>query len=338
MTMTMMPTPTPTPPIPTASEHCCPNCGLSLPPLSDPHTVALSKAQRRIEDLESQIRLLNQKAADAVDRWADYEDELSQLRAASMSTSTSTSATTTSIKNVPLNRPHTPEPSVGTNSPRSSFLGAAAASRISQLLSPRKSALSSTATTPPQQQQRGSLSSESSTPPLETTDHRNSSKGSGATEMRELLAALTRERSLRAAAEEKLATTTHEIEDLTATLFEQANTMVASERRARAALEEHVSELERRHEEKRVRIERLEGAVRRIDNVRGVLGSREWITGVSGEGQQVKGEETEGSTSEGDNEKEEKTQRARDRNNSDTTYHPSGDKSERPDGSAKEGG
>jgi len=54
-------------------------------------------------------------------------------------------------------------------------------------------------------------------------------------------------------------------------LFQQANEMVASERKARAKLEERVKQLELRDEEKRVRLERLEKAVRRADRVREVL-------------------------------------------------------------------
>ncbi|KAK5631027.1 hypothetical protein RRF57_006742 [Xylaria bambusicola] len=254
-----------------ANGLCCPNCGLSLPsPTPDAHK-ALLQAQRQIEDLQEQIRLLNQKATAAADRWADYEDELSRLRAASTSTN---STTTTSTKNNSTNgtnnnRPHTPDPSVS-NSPRSSFLGAGA-SRISQLLSPRKSpsaapsstppptATSSNTTATPQQQQRGSLPSVSS-PALPLDSH--------AVEARDLMKALTRERRLRAAAEEKLEATSREVEDLSASLFEQANNMVATERRARAALEERLNELGQRDEEKKARIGRLEGAVMRIERVR----------------------------------------------------------------------
>ncbi|KAJ3947135.1 uncharacterized protein N0V96_003521 [Colletotrichum fioriniae] len=67
-----------------SEQHSCPSCGVVLeaPP-------ALLEAQSRIADLEAQVRLLNQKAAAAVDRWADYEDELTRLRiAASHRTST----------------------------------------------------------------------------------------------------------------------------------------------------------------------------------------------------------------------------------------------------------
>ncbi|KAI1131182.1 hypothetical protein F5Y10DRAFT_233996 [Nemania abortiva] len=271
MTMSLPPTTKMAAASAAATDYCCPNCGLSLPPpsTSDSHTAALlQQAQRQIEDLQSQVRLLNQKATAAVDRWADYEDELSRLRAASTSTTASTkhnTATTTTPNN---NRPHTPDPSVSTGSPRSSFLGAGATSRISRLLSPRKSPSSSHTTTTTPHQQKGSLSSSALPLPLENGT-------SNAAETRELLAALTQERRLRVAAEEKLAATDREVEDLSASLFEQANAMVADERRARAKLEERVDVLGRRDQEKRARIGRLEGAVRRIERARGVLEGRE---------------------------------------------------------------
>lgn len=48
--------------------------------------------------------------------------------------------------------------------------------------------------------------------------------------------------------------------------------MVASERKARAKLEERVAVLERRDREKRGRLEALEGRLGRIERVRGLLG------------------------------------------------------------------
>jgi GDP/GTP exchange factor Sec2p len=62
-----------------------------------------------------------------------------------------------------------------------------------------------------------------------------------------------------------------EIEDLSVQLFQQANEMVATERKARAKLEERVEVLERRDDEKRKRLERLETAIKRIERVRGLL-------------------------------------------------------------------
>ncbi|XDG02229.1 hypothetical protein ABKA04_001844 [Annulohypoxylon sp. FPYF3050] len=247
----------------TTTTSCCPNCGLSLPsPTNSDAQTALLQAQKQIEDLQAQVRLLNQKATAAVDRWADYEDELSRLRAASMTSA----ATTTS---------HSPPPpsSVATSSPRSSFLPSAA--RISQLLTPRKSAPNLAA-----QAAHNGRSSVSSPhlPPLPTANggHRPSASGvSVATNMsaeRDLLEELSRERELRARAEGKLNDTSKEVEELSATLFEQANEMVATERRARAKLEERVSVLERRDGEKRDRLERLEGAMERLERVRTLLG------------------------------------------------------------------
>ena len=62
---------------------------------------------------------------------------------------------------------------------------------------------------------------------------------------------------------------------MSASLFEQANEMVAKERRARAGLEERVGVLERRSKEGGRRLERLERAVGRVERVRGLLGEME---------------------------------------------------------------
>lgn len=87
----------------------------------------------------------------------------------------------------------------------------------------------------------------------------------------ELRSALEKERSLRQEAEGKVSAMSSELEELTATLFSQANEMVAEERRARAKLEERVELLEKRDKDKRRRLERLENAVQRIERVRGLL-------------------------------------------------------------------
>ncbi|MCJ1236157.1 hypothetical protein MMC14_004134 [Varicellaria rhodocarpa] len=87
----------------------------------------------------------------------------------------------------------------------------------------------------------------------------------------ELLNALTREQSLRHAAETRAEQTNDEIEELTAKLFEEANTMVATERKARAKLEEKIKILERRDKEKKERLVMLEGRLERIDRVKRML-------------------------------------------------------------------
>lgn len=101
---------------------------------------------------------------------------------------------------------------------------------------------------------------------MTTTTTRNSGRTA-----EDLLEALNKEQMLRKAAEGRLNETNRELEDLSATLFEQANEMVATERRARAALEQKVSELEQRDVEKRVRLDKLELAMHRIEKVKTLL-------------------------------------------------------------------
>ena len=86
-----------------------------------------------------------------------------------------------------------------------------------------------------------------------------------------LLSALTHEQSLRKAAESAAAKTNSEIEELTGQLFEQANEMVAQERKARAKLEERVNVLEKREGEKSQRLQTLERRIGRVERVRGLL-------------------------------------------------------------------
>lgn len=95
----------------------------------------------------------------------------------------------------------------------------------------------------------------------------------------ELIRALSREQALRREAEGKLTDTSREVEELSVSLFEQANEMVATERRARAKLEERVGMLERREDEKRRRLERLESAMGRIERVRALLGEERVVKG-----------------------------------------------------------
>lgn len=79
------------------------------------------------------------------------------------------------------------------------------------------------------------------------------------------------ERRLRLKAEARLQEVTSELEDLSASLFQQANEMVASERRERARLEERVAVLEGRDGKVKDRLGLLERAVDRIGRVREVL-------------------------------------------------------------------
>lgn len=227
-----------------STASCCPSCGDSLPSVEQTQAELL-QAHSRIADLESQVRLLNQKASDAVDRWADYEDELSRLRA----------------RDGPPPPPPKNELSPSDSKRSSGGILQTGTNRLSALLSRNKSS--------PNLQQEQRQAAASPTPQRPQTATR--SKSTPAHDAEDLLKALTREKSLRKEAEGRVAATSREVEELSASLFEQANEMVADERRARAKLEERVDELERRDREKRRRLERLESAMTRIEKVRNLL-------------------------------------------------------------------
>ncbi|KAK4168030.1 hypothetical protein QBC43DRAFT_127319 [Cladorrhinum sp. PSN259] len=304
-----------------APSHSCPQCGfdLSLNSSFEETQLSLLAAQKQIADLQEQVKLLNEKATAAVDRWADYEDELSRLRAQLLSSksqepvmnpaSSSPSRPKTAPNQQHLGTPppppaganrhhHHPTPPssvIATPSPsRTSFLASmattSAATRISALLSSRKStpnlkplptipsqqstATTTTTTSQQQQQLRGAPPSPipslpSSYSPFFSPPPSISSSTFLSTE--DLLSALSKEQARRLEVESRLSETSKEVEELSVSLFEQANEMVASERRARAKLEERVGELERRDVEKRRRLEVLERGVGRIERVRGVL-------------------------------------------------------------------
>jgi hypothetical protein len=82
---------------------------------------------------------------------------------------------------------------------------------------------------------------------------------------------LTLEQSLRKEAETQSAKKDTEIEELSTQLFEQANEMVAVERRARAKLENRVEVLEKRDNDKAKRLGLLEMRVQRAERVRALL-------------------------------------------------------------------
>ena len=84
---------------------------------------------------------------------------------------------------------------------------------------------------------------------------------------------LARETAKRQEAEKKTEEVHAELEDLSAQLFEQANEMVATERRARSKLEERVRILEERDKDKSRRLEMIEGAVQRLERVKRLLGT-----------------------------------------------------------------
>lgn len=228
---------------PDASAAPCASCGLSMPSI-DQSQADLLEAHNRIIELESQVRILNQKATSAMDRWQDYEDQLARLRAQQQQQQL--------LQEKPL--PEQPQ-----QSPTRASLLQAGTSRISEMLTTRKST--------PNLRAVATDSSRFAPPPLPRT------ASAPVESEEELRRALTREQGLRREAEGRLSATSREVEELSVSLFEQANEMVASERRARAQLEERVGELERRDKEKRTRLERLEKAMGRIERARALLNS-----------------------------------------------------------------
>lgn len=252
----------------------CPSCGYGLPPdpsrddSSQPQDLA--SAQARIAELEKEVRILNEKTAMAVNRWAEYEVELVRLRS---------QASVTSSPQSPAAQRRDPSAVVRSPTRSPSYLQQST-ERISALLYSRKSStnLRNKQARPPALQTTGSPIAASSPGALQqapsptTTTQLASPTPMTPTNMTEdLLEALNREQNLRHEAEGRLSATSKEMEELSAALFEQANEMVADERRARAKLEERVDELEKRDVEKKKRLDRLESAVNRIERVKKLL-------------------------------------------------------------------
>lgn len=317
------------------SSCTCPHCGFAVPvPIASDADALLRQARQQIQALEAQVVLLDQKAAAAIDRWADYEDELTALRRRLASTNAAAAASA----NAPsMNPPLTPA-----SPTRTSFLPTGAANRLSALLSPRPAkstpnlkaaAAANTSNSmsapplpslpppspllsqPPQSLSQPNLPTAGMpTPPPSATTNSNNISGGGSSSgygydstatspaprtpygsfpffggktpsppqppaevdngpsTKELLDALTREQKLRRQAEGRLQDTSREVEELSVSLFEQANEMVAEERRARARLEARVAVLEQRDTDKKRRLERLEQAMDRIERLRAMLG------------------------------------------------------------------
>ncbi|KAI9816804.1 MAG: hypothetical protein M1827_001449 [Pycnora praestabilis] len=191
-------------------------------------------------------------AAHLADRLADYEDELRSLK----SSHSDPPPQPTGIVTLGPISEHSPLPSpTGIGSEIYPPTIAASAGKPSSLL-PVQNRLSSFLIS------RKSINNATASP----------SAPSPSPSASDLQAALDREQTLRRQAEGQLTQANGELEELSAQLFQQANEMVATERRARAKLEERVELLEKRDGEKRKRLERLEGALKRIERVRGLLG------------------------------------------------------------------
>ncbi len=174
-----------------------------------------------------------------MDKLADYEDELRELKGSSKPLDRNNSSSSNSESHFE------PRPNSATNT-RNPLQ-----SRLSYLLPSSRRSMSQ----PPSSAPASSKSPHSPSP----------------SESADLLTLLTREQSLRQAAETRVSQTNEELELLSEELFTEANKMVATERKARAKLEERVMVLERRDGEKRARLEVLEGRMGRIERVRELL-------------------------------------------------------------------
>ncbi|EON69730.1 hypothetical protein W97_08992 [Coniosporium apollinis CBS 100218] len=213
----------------------CPVCGIAFPRRQD------QEAQQRVAELEAQIGILTGKATAAADKIADYEDRFLQQ-----------------VKSSRDNLPSAGQPSEDTDRPsleagnaRPCVTRTTSKSRFSFLS--RKAASAVTVPT-------------LGNPDPDVFPTRNSDPHA-------LMVALANERHLREQAEAKVTQMSVEIEDLSVNLFQQANEMVAEERKARAKLEERIEVLEERDRERTKRLDRLEEALTRIGRVRGLLGS-----------------------------------------------------------------
>jgi septal ring factor EnvC (AmiA/AmiB activator) len=173
-----------------------------------------------------------------VDKAADLEDDLRAIRTASPAPSSSSSLT--AINNLIIQPAPSPEPPFPSTQ-----------SRLASFLAARRPSIFSSRTSTPTRPIPQRTSTPNPNLPLEDQ--------------------LQQERSAREIAEEKVASMTTELEELTQSLFEEANAMVRTERQKSAQLEAKLQIMESREEDKRRRLTELEKAISRITRVRNLL-------------------------------------------------------------------
>ncbi|KAL8677609.1 MAG: hypothetical protein Q9186_005968 [Xanthomendoza sp. 1 TL-2023] len=302
------------------SEQACPSCGADITNLLEK---LAQSTQSRISELEAQVRILTDKATAAVDKLADYEDQLHQLKSSSQKPHPQSTDHLSSNEHH-----HSFSSSTDTIPQRSPFQ-----SRLSSLLPSSRRSTSQPPSSAPatqlthSQSVRQPLSSSSSsshhqqpTPHHHHHHHHHQHTSSNplptTTDLHALQTQLDHERTLRLAAESSLHTTNTELEDLSASLFREANELVAVERRSshqlklrceelavqaevlekkvgerekeEGRLRDRVRVLEGREGEKGRRWEELERMVGRVERVRGLLGKE--MGGEKGEVGRERGE------------------------------------------------
>ncbi|THZ82573.1 hypothetical protein D6C84_05656 [Aureobasidium pullulans] len=214
-----------------------PQAPSSYPPRHD----SRPSSDIRVASLEQQVAHLTQKGVEAADQLANYEEEIRNLKTQA--------------------NPRVDSP-LGIVAPTQQ--PAQSLSRNSSITSGKFSFLTRTSSLTTASKPLPKTSAASKSSPMAP------SPSSAA--LTDLQQALAKETKARVAAEKKYHELEQELEDLSATLFEQANEMVAKERKEKARLEERIKVLEERDVLSRKRLEMVEGALGRIERVRKLLG------------------------------------------------------------------
>ncbi|CAK1361686.1 hypothetical protein CB0940_02969 [Cercospora beticola] len=223
-------------------------------------------AEKRITELSQENALLAEKATAASLRFIDYENELRVLREALRQQQQQNQK-----------QPHQRPTSASSSKSDEQIHSAPAAAPTDRIGLSRF----------------GSFMRKASVPSSNASDTTHEQRN------HELEASLIREQTARIAAETKVKEMSAEIEELSASLFQQANDMVAAERKEKARLQERIDSLEQtnqkadgalkqenqklrnkvealeqRETERKRRLEKLEKAQQRIDRVRFMLNPR----------------------------------------------------------------
>ncbi|KAK6350021.1 hypothetical protein TWF696_006270 [Orbilia brochopaga] len=242
-----------------SSPCSCKNCGAVITVLSEADYPR--EAQLRIEELEQQVKEFSVRAVMAAERLAQAQKEVMELRRKSESGSSTTSSTS----------PTSPSSSTASSAAAAAIKRnntvTATLQNMSKVSSAKINQFFYRSNTAP-------VAPVSEMPPVErppTPPESMSRASMDSQALDDLSNALCEERRHREIAEKQLTQVKNELEELSVSLFQQANEMVSSERRARARLEERVAMLEQRDADKRVRLEMLEKGFDRIQRVRGVL-------------------------------------------------------------------
>lgn len=104
-----------------------------------------------------------------------------------------------------------------------------------------------------------------------STDSKLEIKKSGINGSQDLQQQLQKERQLRESAERKANAMAIELEELSQTLFEEANTMVANERKEKAELEKQLKMFDEKESSRRNRLSLLEDAIVKLTRLHNAL-------------------------------------------------------------------